>query len=138
MESSGKSGAFMRLQPTKQHFIRSSLAAKARAFRAARRTTVLRMGPGDENLFVPQGGRAIGVIVRVLAELAKVRLLVEGDGGRVVVAHLKRERGAPMQPRIFFASLKQREADAAPGKARVDRDRVDACSARPLRSETRA
>ena len=37
-----------------------------------------------------------------------------------------------MQPRIFLACLEQGGTDAAPGKARVDRNRVDARRARPF------
>ena len=116
----------MRLRLTKQQLHASSLAAQAGALGAVRRTAVLRVRTGNQSFPVTQGRRAVCVIVAVLAEEVKSRLFIKGDGGRIVVAHLERERGAPMQPRIFLACLKQGGTDAAPGKARVDRDRVDA------------
>src|SRR5271166_3798975 len=127
MERSGKERRFYAASPDKATWrFDSELAAPMRAIGAASRPAILRSGTRNKHLLVAQGRGAVGVIVGVLAELAKVGFFIERDRRRVVVAHLETERGPPVKPRVILARLEQGEADPAPGEARVDRDRINA------------
>src|SRR5271165_3694148 len=87
MEGPQGEAASMQLRSTKQLATPSELAAPMRAIGAASRPAILRPGTRNKHLLVAQGRRAVGIIIGVLAEVAKVGFFIERDRRRVVVAH---------------------------------------------------
>src|SRR5271155_2336732 len=85
-----------------------------------------------EALLVAERCRAIDVVALVKAELPVSHLLVERDGGGVVVSHLEAHDASVMGAGVALAGLQQRPTDAAPRLGRVDRERIDSRAAAAL------
>lgn len=80
----------------------------------------------QDALFQAQGIGVILVVVVQHGEASVATAFVQGDGRRVVAAHLKPQVGAVMLPRAGFDPLQQALAQARPAGLDRDGDRVQA------------